>query len=314
MENSSNKRVDNEDFIGDFFFNYFNYTGNMSRKNYWLAMLVYFIILNVVNALIALIIGTSIVISTITGIIWLGGVISATTRRIRDAGFPWYLNLLWLGFPFIIPILPLLILATFPSKNQEVHLHPTSQTKSIIGKSSNITNQTEAMKDINIMETNEESDIFNSNKTSQLIDNGNQNEIKSPSESRRSKLSNIVIDYRKTTYVLLGILVVAVIAFVVLLNNTVTVSRYESLKTEKIKAEASYSRLLKTYTEEENSLQEDVYDMEWALDKVVFIPDDGNNLYHKYNCPMYEYFDGSYWAFNPESAKTQGYDKHSCID
>jgi len=50
----------------------------------------------------------------------------------------------------------------------------------------------------------------------------------------------------------------------------------------------------------------------WINDNVGFIPDDGERLYHRSTCPVWQTWGGPYWVFNVQYAEYMYYDPHSC--
>ncbi|MFI3313709.1 MAG: hypothetical protein R3Y62_07455 [Eubacteriales bacterium] len=71
-----------------------------------------------------------------------------------------------------------------------------------------------------------------------------------------------------------------------------------ALLTEQV---TSMAELMVTMTEEQTALTE-AYD--FMNEFVVFVSDDGTNLYHKYGCS--EFNDSSFWAYNRSLAETNG--------
>ena len=48
---------------------------------------------------------------------------------------------------------------------------------------------------------------------------------------------------------------------------------------------------------------------------IVFIPDDGTNVYHRYKCEVFQASNKGFWAYNSENAKDKDYKPCSkCID
>jgi len=50
----------------------------------------------------------------------------------------------------------------------------------------------------------------------------------------------------------------------------------------------------------------------WIEEHVAFIPDNGERLFHRYSCPNWQIWDGSYWVFNVEYAEFLKYEPHYC--
>jgi len=50
----------------------------------------------------------------------------------------------------------------------------------------------------------------------------------------------------------------------------------------------------------------------WIEEHVAFIPDNGERLFHRYSCPHWQSWNGSYWVFNVEYAEFLKYEPHYC--
>jgi len=50
----------------------------------------------------------------------------------------------------------------------------------------------------------------------------------------------------------------------------------------------------------------------WIEENVAFIPDNGERLFHRFSCPHWQSWDGSYWVFNVEYAEFLRYEPHYC--
>ena len=50
-----------------------------------------------------------------------------------------------------------------------------------------------------------------------------------------------------------------------------------------------------------------IQEMNQTLDYVVFVPIDGKKKYHSYNCSVWKSWEGSFYAFNVENARYNGY-------
>ena len=77
------------------------------------------------------------------------------------------------------------------------------------------------------------------------------------------------------------------------------------LSIKNISLQSQNTELKSQTTKLENSQQDYIKVIEFFDTYIVFIEDDGTNLYHKYNCSK---FVGNYfWAYNLEAAKNNGY-------
>jgi len=45
---------------------------------------------------------------------------------------------------------------------------------------------------------------------------------------------------------------------------------------------------------------------------IAFVPGNGQGLYHRYSCSTWTSFKGTYWIYNVENARANGYRPHSC--
>jgi len=50
----------------------------------------------------------------------------------------------------------------------------------------------------------------------------------------------------------------------------------------------------------------------WIEEHVAFIPDNGERLFHRYSCPHWQSWGGTYWVFNVEYAEFLRYEPHYC--
>ena len=61
---------------------------------------------------------------------------------------------------------------------------------------------------------------------------------------------------------------------------------------------------------------ENIEAAEWREKHIIFIPDDGSRLYHRFSCPDFQKYwnrGGYYWFFdNAENARYHGYRSHGC--
>jgi len=118
----------------------------------------------------------------------------------------------------------------------------------------------------------------------------------------------------KTTLIVAGVLILILAGFNIfqLINSSTLRNEYTSLETKNATLQSNITtknNLITTLTNENNSLNDQVYDYKDKADfldeHIAFVSDDGTNLYHTYDC---NYLDLSYfWAYNNEAAKSQGF-------
>ena len=95
------------------------------------------------------------------------------------------------------------------------------------------------------------------------------------------------------------VLLVSLIVNIVLAVNVADLDRAYHINRDKVE---KYEDLIDDYRNEIDGLENDLY----FYDKyVVFVSDDGTNLYHKVDC--YKFDSSSFWAFNIDAAKDKGY-------
>ncbi len=106
-----------------------------------------------------------------------------------------------------------------------------------------------------------------------------------------------------------------VLSLVIITVSTLCVLQYS--KTQKLQKDIEYLELqnsnkqttINRLNDEIDDLERDVtnyIDLANFVDEcVVFIEDDGTNLYHKYECSRFK--GEGFWAFNVETAKVRGY-------
>lgn len=99
----------------------------------------------------------------------------------------------------------------------------------------------------------------------------------------------------------------------------------EELKQHDETLSKNYDILFKKYDAETRSLNSTISGLETQVrkmedkldfynDSVVFVLDDGTNIYHRYKCPHWPTGRYSFWAYNPEAAASRGYYKCSYYD
>lgn len=99
----------------------------------------------------------------------------------------------------------------------------------------------------------------------------------------------------------------------------------EELKTHDELLSKNYDILFKKYDNETRILNYTISELETQVrkmedkldfynDAVVFVLNDGTNIYHRYKCPHWPTGKYSYWAYNPEAAASRGYYKCSYYD
>lgn len=131
---------------------------------------------------------------------------------------------------------------------------------------------------------------------------------------------------KKTTVLLSCALAISLLA---LAGSVVYILRQsaelEELKNHDELLSKNYDILFKKYDNETRILNYTISELETQVrkmeskldfynDSVVFVLDDGTNIYHRYMCPHWPTGRYSYWAYNPEAAASRGYYKCSYYD
>lgn len=117
---------------------------------------------------------------------------------------------------------------------------------------------------------------------------------------------------QKKPRVSVSIIVLAAITIFLLIFSILQISTVYFLRNELEAADKKIEQLAdlknkrnKEYSEIFNELQESSADLDFLRKRIAFIPDDGTNVYHTYDCPYMDF--SYYWAHNVEWAESNGY-------
>ncbi len=110
------------------------------------------------------------------------------------------------------------------------------------------------------------------------------------------------------------VLLISIIANIILAVNVVDLDRAYRINRDKVE---NYEDRIDGYLDKINNLKKEVAGLESDLyfyDKyVVFVSNDGTNLYHKVDC--YKFDSSHFWAYNVNAAENKGYSPCSwCCD
>lgn len=129
----------------------------------------------------------------------------------------------------------------------------------------------------------------------------------SPPPSENTKKQKAVSHQKNSRFfplVILSVLTVCLAAYAVYLNWEIkqVTAEYEELLSTRNKTISQYSSQVWSLKSDISRLEREI---EFYDEHIVFVPNDGTNLYHNYDC--WKWRGSSFWAYNIDAAKSRGY-------